>query len=122
MKFALDANPAGHRVRGYEPGRIHIDAQVFTRSLIVMGELLEPEWEPGDIAELEPRHVAALAAHQPEVVILGTGTSQVFPPRRLFLSLIDRGIGYEVMDTAAACRTYNIVSAEGRRVLGALFV
>jgi uncharacterized protein len=122
MKFSLDPNPGGHRIQGYEPGRIRIDAAIYQRSLVVMADLLLPDWEPDRIQQLTARHVTELAQHQPELVLVGTGARQVFPEPRLFLSLMDLGIGYEIMDTAAACRTYNILAGEGRRVLGALFV
>jgi uncharacterized protein len=122
MKFTLDANSGGHRILGYEPGRIRVDARTYSASVIVMADLLLPDWEPASIEQLTARHVTELTRHRPEVVIFGTGPRQVFPNRRLFLSLMDLGIGYEVMDTAAACRTYNILAGEGRRVLGALLV
>ena len=86
-----------------------------------MAEHLDTDWEPESIHHLAGRHVAALLSHGPEVVIVGTGEVQVFPDVQLFVALMDAGIGYEVMDTAAACRTYNVLYAEGRRVLAALF-
>lgn len=122
MKFSLENPLQGHVVRGYEPGRILVDAAVYEQNLIVMADLLQPGWEPDTVADLAGRHITALAQHRPEIVIIGTGEKQVFPPRRLFVGLIDLQIGYEIMDTAAACRTYNILANEGRRVLGAFFV
>ena len=61
-----------------------------------------------------------LTTHDPEIIIFGTGKEQVFPDPALFVPLMERGIGYEVMNTGAACRTYNILLSEERRVLAAL--
>ncbi|WP_419613488.1 Mth938-like domain-containing protein, partial [Thiolapillus sp.] len=63
-----------------------------------------------------------LASHQPDVILLGSGTNQLFPHPSLFIPLMQAGIGYEIMPTHAACRTYNILLAEDRRVLAALIL
>ena len=121
MKFSLETGGQGYGVRGYEPGRIMTDAGAYSTSLLLMADLLDAEWAPERIEELTGRHVAAIARHRPEVVILGTGARQIFPDLRVFVELMDAGIGFEVMDTAAACRTYTVLRSEGRRVLAALF-
>jgi len=66
--------------------------------------------------------VDAIAALNPEVVLLGTGARQVFPPREAQVALLRRRIGVEVMDNAAACRTYNLLAGEGRRVVAAIIL
>ena len=75
-----------------------------------------------DDDQLAPEHFAELAEQAPEIVILGTGARQQFPAPALLRPLLERGIGVEVMDTGAACRTYNIVVAEGRQVIAALLM
>ena len=67
-------------------------------------------------------HIGGLLASAPEIVLLGTGTRLQFPPAAVLRPLIDARVGYEIMDTGAACRTYSILMAEGRRVLAALIV
>jgi uncharacterized protein len=121
MKFSLEQDAGGLRLRGYEPGRILTDNGAYTTSLLIMGELLDPGWAPQRVEDLAGGHVADLVRHRPEIVIVGTGVRQVFPDARVFVQLMDAGIGYEVMDTGAACRTYTVLRAEGRKVLAALF-
>ena len=122
MKFALDPNDGGNTVSGYEAGRIRIRGQLFERPLLVMADHLQPDWPPTCIAELSSQHLREIVTLKPNVVILGTGERQQFPDPRTFIPLMDAGIGYEVMDTAAACRTYNVLLSEGRKVLGAFLL
>lgn len=122
MKFALDHNDGGNSVSGYETGRIRIRGQIFECSVLVTADQLQTDWPPTGIAELTSRHLQPILALKPNVVILGTGERQQFPDPRTFIPLMDAGIGYEVMDTAAACRTYNVLLSEGRKVLGAFLL
>ena len=119
MKFALDQNDSGYSISGYEAGKIRIRGKVYDRSLLVMAHHLQTDWPPANAGELTSRHLREIVVLQPAVVILGTGERQVFPDPRIFIPLMDAGIGYEVMDSAAACRTYNVLLSEGREVLGA---
>jgi uncharacterized protein len=121
MKFSLESRRHGHVVRGYEAGQILINNTPYATSLLLMGTHLDPAWGPTSSHDLSDAHVAVIANLEPEVVIFGTGMKQRFPAVSVFARLIDAGIGFEVMDTAAACRTYTVLSAEGRRVLGAFF-
>ncbi len=121
MKFALESPGGALIIRGYEPGSVLIGLETYRSSLLVMSNWVDPDWEPASVAELAAKHVSQLIDKGPEIVILGTGERQLFPAPRLFMDLMDAGIGYEVMDTAAACRTYNILLTEGRAVLAALF-
>lgn len=122
MKFALDRGDGGYTVTGYEPGKIRIGERTFEQSLLVMADRLQTDWGPTDASQLTGRDMRTIAAMKPGVVILGTGERQVFPDPRIFVPLMDLGIGYEVMDTAAACRTYNVLLSEGRKVLGAFLL
>ena len=121
MKFALDSAAGAYVIRGYDPGSIRIGDSAYHEPLLVMPDRLDCEWQPGPIDQLTARHILHLLQFRPEVVVVGTGAQQVFPPTRVFADLIDARVGYEVMATAAACRTYNVLLGEGRRVLGALF-
>ncbi len=122
MKFILDRAGAAHVVRAYEPGRIRIGDRDITSSVIVTAtELIEP-WRPRHIAELEAADLEAVMALAPEVLLIGTGSRQVFPAAAVFAALHAARIGFEVMDTRAACRTYNVLVAEDRRVAAALLV
>ncbi len=108
-----DAN--GNPVKG-------LQQEALTASIMLTSKHLDRHWPPQSIDELREEHVQALAAFRPEVAIIGTGASLKWPQRALLKPLIDAGIGYEIMDTAAACRTYNILSYEGRNVAAALMM
>ncbi|MDX1608628.1 MAG: Mth938-like domain-containing protein [Halofilum sp. (in: g-proteobacteria)] len=122
MKIALDQGTASYRIRGYGPGRVTINETEYTRDLIVLPEALIEDWESVPAAELTVEHFAALADHDPEILLLGTGAGQHLPPARLLAHFARRGIGLEAMDTAAACRTYNVLMSEDRRVAAALMM
>jgi len=122
MKFNLDRAGTAHVVRAYAPGRIRIGDRDFGSSVIVTAtDLIEP-WRPRRVAELEAADLEPVVALRPEVLLLGTGSRQVFPPAAVFAALHAARIGFEVMDTGAACRTYNVLVAEDRRVAAALLV
>lgn len=122
MKIALDNAAALNVIKSYEPGRVRIRGEVFTSSLVVLPNQLFPEWEPAAPAELRTADLALVVEKHPEVLILGTGETQVFPDPAVFVTLMELGIGFEVMDNAAACRTFNILLAEDRRAALALML
>lgn len=122
MKFAQDTSNDRFMIQSVEQGRIRIAGQNYTESLLVLPDHIVPDWGPRSVDELSSHLLTQLLEHRPEIVILGTGERQVFPSPRLFVSLMDVGVGYEVMATGAACRTYNILLAEGRRALAALIL
>jgi uncharacterized protein len=120
MKIALDNAVGVNVIKSYAPGRVQIRERHYSRSLIVMPHSLLPEWGPDDAGTLRGSDFRTIIEHRPEVLILGTGERQVFPDPAIFATLMDLGIGCEVMDNAAACRTYNILIAEERRAALAL--
>jgi uncharacterized protein len=107
-------------VTAYGPGWIEINAQRFEGSVLVMpeGEILS--WQVDTLDSLTAPDLQGLLQYSPELVLLGTGARQRFPHPRLSATLTAEGVGFDVMDTQAACRTYNILMSEGRRVLAAL--
>ncbi len=122
MKIHLETGAGLNVVRHYGPGRIVVNAADYRASLIVLPDRLISDWPPQAFAELTCAHFEMLAALKPELVVLGTGARLHFPAPALTRSLIEARIGLEVMDTAAACRTYNILVSEGRNVAGALLM
>lgn len=122
MKMHLDSTPRAHRITGYGAGYVTVNAEQLTRSFIVTPEALITDWSPQHVDELDEAALDAVARLSPVVVLLGTGVEQCFPPSSLLAPLLTQGIGIEVMTTAAACRTYNILVAEGRSVAAALFI
>lgn len=122
MKMALDGAVGVNTIKTYEPGRVQIRDRYFTHSLIVLPDRLLPDWKPGDAAELCAADLAPVLERHPEVLILGTGDTQIFPDPAVFSTLMDMGVGFEVMDNAAACRTYNVLVSEQRRAALALIL
>ncbi len=103
---------------GYGAGYIEVNRIRHTGSLLLTPETVQP-WDADRLEQLLPRHFAQVLALEPELVLVGTGAGQRFAPAAILLPLVQAGIGFELMDTAAACRTFNILMAEGRRVVGA---
>jgi uncharacterized protein len=122
MKFNLDAPAAINVVRGYGPGTIRIGERTFSRSLIVTATRIIEDWRPLGIPDLHVTDLDPLLELRPEVLLIGSGTRQVFPDRATLAALYSAGLGFEIMDTGAACRTYNVLVAEGREVAAALIV
>lgn len=122
MKFAEADTSGGYLIEAYDAGAIRIAGRVYREGLIVSPRHLQPGWGPASPSDLTLEDIEALISLAPQVVVLGTGTRQVFPDAALFAAAMRRGIGIEVMDTGAACRTYNILMAEGRPVVAGLIV
>ena len=122
MKVQLETSGGQNVIRAYTPGRVTINQDVYTTSLIVTPERLIADWEPRRFSELTAAHFEAIAVLNPEVVLLGTGAQLQFPAAALTRALVAAQIGFEAMDTGAACRTYNVLMSEGRRVAAALLI
>jgi len=122
MKFAQIEQGGANLIEAYDQTRIRINGRDYACGLAVTAEAVVSDWGPGCIADLEANHVETLLASQPQVVIIGTGARQQFPESSLYFGLLERGIGVEIMDTGAACRTYNILVSEGRRVVAGLLL
>lgn len=122
MKMALDNASGVNVITAYEPGEVKVRAQTFAQSLIIRPGRLDTEWPVSNAANLRSADFKPLLEDPPEVLLLGTGERQVFPDPGVFATLMDLAVGFEVMDNAAACRTYNILLAEDRRVALALIL
>ena len=123
MKLQPDKSSAP-LVRAYSPQWLQIDEQRFTQSVIVSSLPDQPvrPWAPQQMQQLQAEHLSALADSGAELVILGTGQRLHFPPGAWLEPFARLRVGLESMDTAAACRTYNILASEGRKVLAALLL
>ncbi len=113
---------AGNVIRGYAADHIQVNEQRYTASLALSAEHILESWATAGFDALTAADFQALLAFEPELVLLGTGARQRFPSPALLRPLIDARIGCEIMDTGAACRTYNILAAEGRKVAAALLL
>jgi uncharacterized protein len=121
MKLHLTSGEGRQLFSGYGPGYVAVNAVRYERPVLVTPEAVA-DWAVKDFAALTPADFGFLEEARPEILILGTGATQRFPPAELARALSASGTGVEVMDTRAACRTYNILVAEGRKVLAAVLV
>jgi len=122
MRFTLDHPGSPHVVRAYSPGRLRIGDRDVTCSVIVNAATIVEPWRPRRVGELTAADLEAAVALDPQVLLIGTGARQAFPPATVLAPLHRARIGFELMDTGAACRTYNLLLAEDRRVAAALII
>lgn len=109
-------------VTAYDESGVEINAVKFAHSLLVCPELPPISWPITQFSGLTEEHFQTIAALHPDVVILGTGKKQHFVHPKLSACLTEKHIGVECMDSQAACRTYNILMTEGRKVVLALII
>ena len=121
MKLQPDKSDA-QVISGYGPGWIGVNGEKISHNVIVSSKGERIEWPPGRFEDLGPEHFAQLALLDAEVVIFGSGSRIRFPKAAWLQPLMAKRIGIETMDTAAACRTYNILAQEGRSVAAALLL
>lgn len=122
MKLNQNSQSEQYSIRAYTDSSVTVNEAIYTQPLVVTAEKLLSDWSAPCFAELDSIHLHELKDLDMEILLLGTGVQQRFPPPRLLVELQDHGIGIEVMTTAAACRTYNILIAEGRAVAAGLFI
>ena len=122
MKLHADIHSGQNTVTARGPGFVAINGRRYEHSLVVTPDSLDPELPAATLGELRAEHLVPLAASGCDVMLLGTGARQRFPSPAILRPMIDARIGVEVMDTAAACRTYNLLMAEGRKVVAVLIV
>ena len=122
MKIEREQVEGRNTFTGYGEGYVEINRARHAASLVVSGERLVIDWPAVSVDALTADHLAAIVELKPEIVLIGTGPSFRFPEPRVLAPLYKAGIGVEVMDTPAACRTYNLLQGEGRNVVAALIV
>ena len=136
MQFNQELNRGSYTIRSYSAGKISISVppdmvqkdsntpviEELTASFIMTPKQLIRNWSPQSAEKINAEHLQIIAELKPEVVLIGTGDKLIFPEAKLTYQLMEQGIGVEVMDTAAACRTYNVLMHEMRKVVLALVV
>jgi uncharacterized protein len=122
VRFEREQADGRNRFTGYGDGYVQVNGVRHASSLVVGGEGIVADWPAASVQSLTADHFAAVLALAPEIVLLGTGAQFSFVEPRLLAPLYQAGVGVEVMDTQAACRTYNILLNEGRKVVAALIV
>ena len=122
MKIERDQPDGRNSFTGYGDGYVEVNKVRYRESLVVSAERLVTDWPARSVDTLSGDHMAAIVELAPEIVLIGTGARFQFPEAALLATLQKAGIGVEVMDTQAACRTYNILLGEGRNVVAALIL
>jgi uncharacterized protein len=122
MPLALDENRAAYQVRGYKPGTIQVNELTYNCSVVVSADTLIADWPPQKLGELTRLHLDAIIKLKPAILLLGTGAVLEFPALEVYGDLINLGIGVEIMNTSAACKTYNALTSENRNVVAALII
>jgi uncharacterized protein len=122
MKLHAAAPTSSNVFTGYGEGYVLVNQKRYEGSLVVMPDRVWTEWPPGRFEDLAEPHFEALLALQCDVLLLGTGSRLRFPRPQLIQPLVRAGLGLEVMDAPAACRTYNLLLEEGRKVAAALLL
>ena len=121
MQFTEHRPTHGKVIRSHAPGNITVEQQTFQNSLLIFGDTIEL-WPVNAAAELGVESAVPLLAYEPELIVIGTGSRFAFPDGAFQQALREAGVGCEPMATDAACRTFNVLVAEERQVLGAFIL
>ena len=122
MKLQSDPHSGANTITGYGDGYVEINKTPYAHAVVLSSDGAISEWSTQSFDDLEAHHFSQLVDLKPELILIGTGKRQRFPKPELLKALISAKIGFEIMDSQAACRTYNILVGEGRQVLLALIV
>ena len=122
MKLQSDPHSGANTITGYGDGYVEINKTPYAHAVVLSSDGAISEWSAQSFDDLEAHHFSQLVDLKPELILIGTGSRQRFPKPELLKALIEAKIGFEIMDSQAACRTYNILVGEGRQVLLALIV
>ena len=122
MKLHQDSSGALNTVTGYGAHYVDVNLVRHESSILLLPDMPVVDWPVSSFEALGPEHFERLLEQTPEVVVFGSGARLRFPHPRLTAALTARRVGVETMDFMAACRTYNILMAEGRRVAAALLI
>ena len=120
MKLHLTDISGSNAFTGYGEGYVMVNGQRHEHNLVVLPDRIVTDWQPAGFDQLTAADFTRLAELAPEIVLLGTGARLRFPRPELTRALLEARIGLEVMDIQAACRTYNFLAAEERKVAAAL--
>lgn len=121
MILTRDQNHGDYEIDAYEPGKLSINKTIYTNSILIGPHQLT-DWAPQNLQALVCEDFDKILSWQPNIVLLGTGTTLSFPAPYLLQTLYDHQIGVEVMSTLAACRTFKILMSESRNAVAALLI
>ena len=122
MELQLESDPLGYRVCSFVDNTVTIGEMRYTTSLIVTPEKVVRDWPPQHPDGLTIDDLGSILALEPELILVGTGNALKFPDSVILKGVIRAGIGIDFMDSRAACRTYNVLAAEGRHVAAGIII
>ncbi|MDH3631922.1 MAG: Mth938-like domain-containing protein [Gammaproteobacteria bacterium] len=122
MPLAEDIITSRHRITAYDADTISVNDDIYRQSLVMTADSILCPWPVSSLQHLNPENLAPIFESKPTVVLLGTGERQMFPDAKIFALFGEQGIGLEVMDNGALCRTFNILVAEDRDVTAAIIL
>ncbi len=122
MRFTQESSSAIHLIRAYAAGELRINDDIYRETVIVNATSVLRLPEVHTPADLSASHVSSILALDPELVLLGSGVKQIFPAASFRAQFLSAGIGFEVMDTGAACRTFNVLLSEQGRAASLLIL
>jgi len=120
VEFNLEVPQNQFYIRSVSAQGIRVDEQIFDCPLIISGQRIVPQWNVESVEDINEESLQAVFDLEPEVILIGTGDKQVFLPPATQVHFFRRNLGFEVMTTDAACRTFNVLASEGRQVVAAL--
>jgi len=121
MKFTTDS-VSGNFIRTWQPGQLTVRDEIIRSNAIISHDRIINDWRPAAISDMSIADFSAALELRPEIILLGTGRTQQFPHIALLTELLQSGIAIEVMETGAACRTFNVLLGERRAVVAALLL
>ena len=120
MEFNLEVPENQFFIRSVSENGIRVHENLFNKPFIISGQRIVPEWDVASVSDINVENLQGIFDMEPEVILIGTGNTQVFLPPAIQVHFLRRNVGFEVMTTDAACRTFNVLVAEGRQVVAAL--
>jgi len=120
VEFTLEVPQNQFFIRSVSAAGIRVDQEIFVNPFIISGQRIVRQWNVGSVEDINEESLQAIFDLEPEVILIGTGDKQVFLPPATQVHFFRRNFGFEVMTTDAACRTFNVLVAEGRHVVAAL--
>ncbi len=123
MKIELDSSAdTSNKIDAYSVGQVTITKNIYQSSLLISPNSIVPDWSPQQFSELTAPHIQQILTFEHEIVLLGTGKTLMFPNPAVMRPLVDHNVGFEIMDTGGACRSYNFLVNEGRLVVAAIMM